>query len=74
MASPLTFRGGFQLTQFVAEASAALRWRKTSPGITVDTVYTQHIALQFGGHNLQLTPSGGGPPPYNANRMFLMFG
>lgn len=58
----------------IPPAGYPLHFREASPGVLVETVYTQHVSLEFGGHNLALTPAGVLPPTYNATRMFLMFG
>lgn len=72
MASPLEFRGGFQVTGNPAGTSALLRFKSEAFQVLVDTVYSQDVNIQFGGRNLAFTlysePSG-----YDATRMFLMF-
>lgn len=72
MASPLEFRGGFQVTGNPTGTSALLRFKSETFQVLVDTVYGQDINIQFGGRNLAFTlysESSG----YDATRMFLMF-
>lgn len=58
----------------ILPAGYPLHFRRKSSGVILETVYTQHVSLEFGGHNLALTPSGVQPPAANTNRMFFMFG
>ncbi len=40
----------------------------------IDSVFSNHITLQFGSSNLVLTSAGEGPVnPYNPTQMFMMF-
>lgn len=96
MASPLVFKGGFQLTEYNSVHTPLLRFRSDAPTIIadsnpptvifpaklyfnnesastiLDSVLSNHISLQFGGHNLAFTgiyPVTG----YKASRMMMMF-
>ena len=59
---------------FDPPAGYPLHFREQAPGVTIETVYTQHISLELVGGSLVVIPSGVLPPAYNATRMFLMFG
>jgi hypothetical protein len=70
MASPLEFRGGFQVTGNPSGTSALLRFNSDTFQTLVDTAYGQDINIQFGGSNLAFT---GNYVTYNSTLMLMLF-
>jgi len=65
--------GSFQLTVNNPTINTSLQFNQKSQNITVDTVYLNHIGLQFGGESAAFVYGSGVVTTHDATQMFFMF-